>query len=72
MATTAELLSEAKAAYHRLVTGAAAVEIRDSNGESIRYTSANASRLKAYIAELEGELAGTRTTARRPLRPVWA
>ena len=71
MATTADLLTEAKAAYHRLLMGTSAVEIRDSNGESIRYTSANASRLKAYIAELEGELAGTSAAARRPLRPVW-
>lgn len=46
MATTADMLSEAKAAYHSLLTGVAAVEMRDSNGESVRYTSANASRLK--------------------------
>lgn len=72
MATTAQLLSEAKDAYHRLQIGEAAVEIRDATGESIRYSQANSSRLKAYIAELEADLAGTSSTVRRaPLRPVW-
>ncbi|RWP29849.1 gpW family head-tail joining protein [Mesorhizobium sp.] len=71
MVQVAVLLSEAKAAYHRLMIGEAAVEIRDSNGETIRYTSANASRLKAYIAELEQQLAGTTAAARLPLRPMW-
>lgn len=71
MPTTAELLSEAKAAYHRLQIGQAAVEIRDSSGESVRYTQANASRLLGYIRSLEAEVAGTATTVQRPLRPVW-
>ncbi len=70
MATTADLLKEAKAAYHRLIIGAQAVEIRDSNGESIRYTMANASRLKAYIAELEAELIGQPPVV-PPMRPIW-
>ncbi|MER8924356.1 gpW family head-tail joining protein [Mesorhizobium sp. M0859] len=71
MVHVAVLLGEAKAAYHRLMIGEAAVEVRDSDGQTIRYTSANASRLKAYIAELEQQLAGTTACARRPLRPVW-
>ncbi len=70
MATTADLLREAKAAYHRLMVGALAVEVRDANGESIRYTNANASRLRAYIAELEAELAGRQSVV-APMRPVW-
>ncbi|TGT90930.1 hypothetical protein EN804_06235 [Mesorhizobium sp. M8A.F.Ca.ET.161.01.1.1] len=70
MATTADLLAEAKTAYHRLQTGTSAVEVRDANGESVRYTPANASRLKAYIRELEQEVAGC-TGPTRPLRPVW-
>jgi len=74
MATTSELqtwLAEAEAAMRDLVLGRAAVEVRDSNGESIRFTSANVSRLKAYIADLKAQLAGTSADARRPLRPVW-
>ncbi|UVK46828.1 gpW family protein [Mesorhizobium sp. AR07] len=70
MATTAELLADARAAYHRLQIGEAAAEIRDSNGESIRYTSANASRLWAYIKRLEADLAGTAAVV-KPLRPTW-
>ncbi|MER9522506.1 gpW family protein [Mesorhizobium sp. M0292] len=70
MATTADLLAEAKAAYHRLQVGGAAVEVRDATGEMIRYSPANASRLKAYIAELEAELRGCAKVV-PPLRPVW-
>ena len=69
MATTADLLAQAKAAYASLVMGTAAVEIRDSDGSSIRYTAANASRLRAYIKELENELAGS-PTVQPPMRPV--
>lgn len=68
--TTAEKLTEARAAYHRLMMGEQAVEVRDSNGESIRYSQANASRLKTYISELEQELAGT-VVSRGPLRPYF-
>ena len=68
--TTAEKLAAARDAYHRLMTGEQAVEVRDSDGSSVRYTQANASRLHTYIKELESELAGT---VRRggPLRPVF-
>lgn len=56
MATTQELLDEAKAAYHRLMLGEAVVEVRDQSGESIRYQAATASRLLAYIRSLEAQL----------------
>jgi hypothetical protein len=69
MTATADLLADAYAAYHRLQTGAAAAEIRDSSGESIRYTAANVSRLWAYIRLLEAEVAGTAVV--KPLRPTW-
>lgn len=74
MATTAELqgyLAEAEAAFRALVTGKSAVEFRDSNGESVRYTTANVRSLKAYIAELKAQIAGYDACLRRPLRPVW-
>lgn len=68
--TLAERLAEAKAAYHALQIGQSAVEVRDSSGESVRYTAANASRLKTYIAEIEAEIAAAAGTAipRRPMR----
>ncbi|OQM75589.1 gpW family head-tail joining protein [Manganibacter manganicus] len=74
MATTAELqswLDEARIAYRALVMGKAAVEFRDSDGSSVRYTSANASRLLAYIKDLESQLSGCAAKARLPLRPIW-
>lgn len=72
MPTAAERLQEARNAYHLLMTGQSAVEIRDSNGESVRFTAANASRLLAYIDELSAEVAGEALQrTRRPLRPIW-
>lgn len=70
MPTTTELLAEAKAAYHELMIGNQAVEVRDSNGESVRFTRADASRLKGYIKELEAQIAEENGTAvpRRPMR----
>ncbi|MBX3476677.1 MAG: phage tail protein [Brevundimonas sp.] len=58
MATLAEQIAEAEAAYHALQTGKAVVEVQDSNGERVRYSQANAGRLAAYIAELKRRIAG--------------
>lgn len=69
MATLAERLVEAEAAYHSLMVGGGVAEVRDSNGESIRYTQANASRLRAYILELKALIAGQ--TQKGPLRPTF-
>lgn len=49
-------LEEAEAAYHRLLTGQAAVEFRDSNGEMVRYSATNANRLLGYILSLKRQL----------------
>lgn len=51
-----QYLADAKKAYHRLVTGASAVEFRDSNGESVRYSAISANQLKGYILSLEQQL----------------
>lgn len=67
-------LREARAALHNVQIGQSAVEIRDSNGDAVRYTPANASRLKAYIAELEALLKNDEALmrrARRPMVPTW-
>ncbi|MEL4071762.1 gpW family head-tail joining protein [Ochrobactrum sp. GPK 3] len=59
MATKAELerqLKEAETAYHRLMTGKSARVLVDQNGERIEYVAANASKLAAYITELERKL----------------
>lgn len=56
MATTSQMLAEARQAYHELATGKAVVEVRDSSGESVRYTRANLSQLRNYIKDLEETL----------------
>ena len=58
MPTTAELLTDARTAYHRLMTGTSVLEVRDQNGEVIRYQMANSTSLLAYIQRLERELSG--------------
>lgn len=65
MATTQELLADAKAAHHKLMTGQAVVKFRDSNGEEVSYSLANAGRLAIYISELERKL-----TNAAPLGPM--
>ena len=53
MATTLQLLKEAKAAYHNLMLGTSARVVVDQNQERVEYTSANAPRLAAYIVQLQ-------------------
>lgn len=50
------LLEEAEQAYHNLQTGQSVAELRDQNGETVRYTPANAYRLAAYILSLKSQL----------------
>lgn len=49
-------LQEAEVAYHRLMTGQSVVEFRDQNGELVRYSAVNASRLMGYILDLKRQL----------------
>ena len=51
--TDAQRLADAEAAYHRLMIGSAFVEVRDSNGEMVRYKPADATKLLAYINNLK-------------------
>lgn len=61
MATLQERLAEAEDAKHKLATGRAVAEVRDQNGETIRYTPANAWRLNAYIEGLRSQINGPGT-----------
>lgn len=54
--TKTQMLESARAAYHRLMVGESVAEFKDQNGESVRYTAANSSKLAAYIRQLEVEL----------------
>jgi hypothetical protein len=70
LATAAERLVEAEAAYHALQTGKAVARVRDSNGDEVTYTTATVSRLRQYINDLKAEIAGALRVA-KPLRPVF-
>lgn len=56
MSTLKERLNEAEAALHALQLGRSAVEVRDQNGEMVRYTPANRAALSAYIQTLKQQL----------------
>jgi vacuolar-type H+-ATPase catalytic subunit A/Vma1 len=49
-------LVAAQAAYHSLVLGNAVASFKDSNGESVTYTAASASRLADYIKTLQDQI----------------
>jgi hypothetical protein len=55
--TTQQKLTEAENAYHDLMMGRAVRVVVDQNNERVEYTTANASRLYAYIAALKQQLA---------------
>lgn len=59
MATKEEQLAAAEEAYHSLMTGAAVVEVKDANGETIKYQTANAFRLAGYIEKLKRDINGS-------------
>ncbi|MFT4913346.1 MAG: hypothetical protein ACI9YM_001943 [Brevundimonas sp.] len=59
MATLAERLTEAEAALHKLLTGAAAVEVQDASGDRVRFAKADRASLAAYVSDLRRQLAGS-------------
>ena len=56
MATNQQLLDDAKAAYHSLMTGTMARVVVDIDGSRTEFTATNAARLYAYIQTLERTL----------------
>ena len=53
---TQEMLAEARAARHRLLTGDGVYQFRDQNGEQVSYARTDLNKLDAYIRWLESEL----------------
>ena len=49
-------LDAAEAAYDKLMSGKAVRVLVDQNGERVEFTPANASRLAAYIVDLQTQL----------------
>lgn len=56
IATITQQLSEARAAYHDLMTGNAVSVSVDQNGERVEYSRANANALFQYIVRLQSTL----------------
>lgn len=50
------LLQEAELAYHRMMVGGGVVEIKDQNGESVRYSQTTSRQLLIYINGLKRQL----------------
>lgn len=57
MATVAEQLAEAQAAYHELVMGKAPRVVVDMSGERVEFVAANRQQLYLYIQSLQTQLA---------------
>lgn len=62
MPTIQQQLDDAKAALHKLVTGALRVSVGYGD-QSVTYNKADQGRLERYIAKLEAQLVG-----RKPVR----
>ena len=69
MPVTQQMLTDAQDAYHALMTGAAIAEVRDQNGEVLKYSKTNKTDLLAYIEWLKGQL-GMSVAPLGPMR-VW-
>jgi hypothetical protein len=54
--TKAEMLAQARVAYHQLHTGGMPRVVVDQNGSRVEYAAANKQNLYGYIQALEAEL----------------
>lgn len=63
-------LVEAENAYHKLLTGQAAVTVRDQNGESVTFNTTSITRLANYIAMIRAKL-GQSGSSGRPMGVVF-
>jgi hypothetical protein len=76
MATLQELqtrLADAESALHNVLIGRGVSEVRDFNGEMVRYSRVDTAALRAYIKQLQDEIAvllGTPNVS-GPMRPFF-
>ena len=66
MATNQQLLLDAQASYHKLMTGTAARVVVDQNGERVEFAVANAAKLYSYIQDLQARVAAEIGAAAAP------
>ena len=57
LATLQTRLANAETALDKLITGRQIVEIRHGQNEVMRFSAANIGQLRAYIADLKGQIA---------------
>jgi len=69
--TLAEMLVDAEASYHALMTGKSVREYVDQNGEKVAYTQANKSDLAIYIQSLKNQIAGADSGCGNGPMRVW-
>lgn len=67
-----KMLGEAQAALHALMTGTKTVEVTFPSGQSVRYTNADATDLRAYISYLIDmiEILGGNVQRRANRKPI--
>lgn len=61
-------LDAAEVAYDKLMSGKAVRVLVDQNGERVEFTPANASRLAAYIVDLQTQLGLAQVRVVGPMR----
>jgi len=64
-------IAEAKTALHRLMLGDKEVEVNFGVNRGTKWAQANPDKLRAYINELETELAGMVGGGARPRGPIY-
>ena len=70
--TLATYIAEAEVALHNLALGQVVVTTSNTDGGSVTYNQASMPRLKAYLADLEAQLAVINGTQRRkPIGFEW-
>lgn len=62
-------IAEAEAALHDLATGRAVRVVVDQNGERVEYAPSTMTRLRAYLADLKAQAAGS-TSVSGPMRII--
>lgn len=56
MVVTQQMVDDARAAYVAIISGKSVAEVHDANGEIVKYSTANLTKLASYIQFLETQL----------------
>jgi len=70
MATLQDMLTEAEAARHRILTGTKEISVSAASGKSVTYDKTNLAALESYIVSLRRQL-GLPTGVTGPIFPIF-